>query len=130
MIKKILLSFLILLAFAASSFAGPPTNLKQWYAGYNEAYFLGQLPANTVVSYGNPGPGNMAVTFLAGTTFHIVISPALNPTDKEVKITLLHELVHVKLDVMHIPTDFDGHGPAFTAEMRRLAAEGAMDDLW
>jgi hypothetical protein len=40
------------------------------------------------------------------------------------RYTLLHKMVHVKLH------PYGGHGPAFDAEMLRLATEGAFRRLW
>jgi predicted SprT family Zn-dependent metalloprotease len=52
-------------------------------------------------------------------------------TKKDLSIwipTLLHEMVHVYMWLYH-PRAKD-HGTIFNREMRRLAALGALDDLW
>lgn len=125
------LDLLLLCVLAVNVFGAPNPTLKQFYDGYNEQYFMNQLPADTTVVYGDPGQDRMGVTLPAGDqAFQIIISKKFNPSTKEALATLLHEMCHVKMNVYHIPTDLDGHGPNFTAEMRRLAAAGAFDELW
>lgn len=105
--------------------------LQEWYDGYNEAYFLNALPRATAV-FGDPGTGSMGVTFQGEDEkghvgIYIVVSQFWNPSPKEVRITLLHEMCHVEL--IHAPL-FDDHGAEWEACMHRLADKGAFDGLW
>lgn len=102
-------------------------NLKGWYDSYNEDYFLGQLPKDTLVQYGDLGPLVSGITLQSSGQFHIIVSLKLNPTPQEAHFTLLHECVHVKLWNKHL---LDDHGIEFQTEMVRLAEIGAFKELW
>jgi hypothetical protein len=99
-------------------------DLVKWYDGYNEEYFLNQLPSARV-EWGEMG--NMGVTYEEAGGPLIVISEKYHPSFKEAQMTLLHEMCHVKLRNDHY---FDIHGPPFQQCMHDLANQGAFDDLW
>lgn len=103
--------------------ASDPT-LKRWYRKYNRLYFKGELPEDTAV-YWEPADGNLGDTHeVEDGEFVIRIDPCLRFSDKMAKMTLMHELVHVKY-----PNSGD-HGRVFQREMLRLAKVGAFNLLW
>lgn len=98
--------------------------LAAWYATYNERYFSGRLPKNTVVrwnfledKYGETEPP-------ADGRFVILLDISRNRESIMARITLLHEMCHVAT----YDKGFD-HGLAWRAEIHRLMMEGAFDDL-
>jgi hypothetical protein len=102
--------------------------IQKDYAFYNDLFFDNKLPKNTLVTYANI-PGFMGLTFECGEQkkMCIVIDRASNSVSRVAKMTLLHEMIHVKLwNVI----DFDIHGTEFQNEMHRLANEHAFDELW
>jgi hypothetical protein len=56
--------------------------------------------------------------------FVLRIDPRFAHDSRTVRITLLHEMAHIKL------SPYRTHGPKFEAEMQRLAAAGAFKGLW
>lgn len=119
----------VLMLFMAMTVAAEPLeriNLKAWYDGYNEDFFLNHLPKASV-RYHETDDTTMGYTFNDEDGFNIVISPALNPTPGETKLTLLHEMCHV---ATYHDWDLDAHGPRWKDCMHRLANEGAFDLLW
>jgi hypothetical protein len=118
-----LFSLLFLLSIASPISGQKKINLVDWYNGYNEQYFLNQLPAARV-EWGEMG--NMGITYMGASPL-IVISEKYNPSFREAQMTLLHEMCHVKLSPVLV---FDDHGPEFQQCMHNLANEGAFDELW
>lgn len=103
-------------------------NLQAWYAGFNEEYFLGALPKNTIVTYGDPGRLNMAISFESSGRNFIVLSKELNKAPRVAHGTLIHEMVHIA--TRNVDHSLDGHGPVFQREMLRLAEAGAFSSIW
>ena len=99
-------------------------NLKAWYDGYNEQYFLNQLPANAIVEYGDIG-NDLGITFKDGGKFHIIISKYFNRAPNTAHETLLHEICHVHT----WGKEFDAHGPKFQACIDNLYQAGAFNGL-
>ncbi|MGA7463322.1 MAG: SprT-like domain-containing protein [Candidatus Korobacteraceae bacterium] len=58
----------------------------------------------------------------------IHIAQAITPFENMAKIALLHEMVHVKLQLLFNKEDAD-HGKAFKSEIKRLIEAGAYDSL-
>lgn len=105
--------------------------LQAAYAEKNRLYFAGKLPAKITTCW---DPTLQTVNLLGYTdrrtpdgSFRIRLSPALQPVGIVAEIILLHEMVHVRLFER---TAMDSHGKEFRNEMRRLAREGAFDELW
>jgi SprT-like family len=96
------------------------------YEEINDSYFEGKLPADVVVHLSNI-QNDMGRTTPVGKSYRIDLSPRWNPTEKELSITLFHEVCHiaVKWDV-----ELDAHGPKWQACMHRLSALGAFEDSW
>ena len=101
------------------------TDLKTWYTFYNEVYFDGKLPNDTILRLADmQEEGFMGLTQHVDGTFLITIDPAFNPAEREARATLLHEMVHVA-----VFPEFFSHGPRWHVRLRRLIVDGAFDDL-
>ena len=134
--SRLLLSILLLYIIIwglVFSFQGPigykiteesKQDLVSWYNGYNEEYFLNQLPAARV-EWGETG--NMGETFCTGDNCLIVISEKYHPSFREAQLTLFHEMCHIKLRNTLM---FDVHGLKFQECMHTIADQGGFNDLW
>ena len=110
----------------------PQLKLKVWYDGYNETYFLGQLPKDTIIEYGDPNFGNeasdnMAITIKEGSKFRIILDRKANYTPVVARETILHESCHI--EAWDARDSVDGHGMAWHRCMDRLYSQGAFDGL-
>jgi hypothetical protein len=103
--------------------------LKRWYEKYNTAFFGGELPNHTVLFWEPiPDAGHTCPVYeVDHGQFLIKIDPSLKGVPCYFKITLIHEMVHVKLWAKH-PRSL--HGKLFQTEMKRLANDGAFRSLW
>jgi SprT-like family len=106
--------------------------LQEWFASYNEQYFLGVLPHDTKVEYGDPDFGDpslarMAVTVHINGRFHIILSKKYNLAPPVAHVTELHEMCHV--ETFFSDHSLDGHGRIWKDCMRRIENEGAFADL-
>lgn len=118
--------------------------LKRYYRDFNQRYFGGSLPASCVVRFagGREFPsqevigdcGYLArrgrippdIGLAAKNRSEIRIRSSLRDYRAFVVMTLLHEMVHLKLRGRRCLE----HGRSFNGEMRRLAAAGAFDRWW
>ena len=106
--------------------------LKRLYRHFNRRYFDGALPDSTEVWWEHVDGAcadcdvdNCGLAFDAGSdSFMIRLNPDIGWSERNAKLALLHEMVHVKLY-----PNFN-HGRRFQNEMIRLAALGAFDRLW
>lgn len=102
-------------------------DLTSWYEIYNNTYFDGQLPRDTILgctpylSTQLDAQGVTAIT--ADRKFIILIDSRFCIGNRVEKRILLHEMVHVKL----FPVS--GHPETFTTEIHRLLLTGAFDDV-
>lgn len=98
-------------------------SLRRYYLHLNRKWFNGELPLDTIITWEPCVKAYGYCEDLGNGRFHIRIDTALKGLDEFMLITLLHEMCHVKV--------WDAkHGRKWKAEMRRLAAAGAFDDLW
>ena len=105
--------------------------LRRLYRKYNKKYFNNQLP-DIPVAFASPGTfhrAGLGKKTCAVTLFEpdyrpkaIIIRHYPSKNWCYIKSDLLHELVHVAHPRWN-------HGRNFKAEIRRLAAEGAFDDI-
>lgn len=135
---KILLTIGAALTYSYLLFGCPANrttsdSLTYDYKEFNEDYFLGQLPRDTEVVYGNLTQLNdMGYTWKddAG-RFHITVDKETNPVERQARMTLLHEACHVEVETHKLNRDpFDAHGIEFQNCMVNLAEHGAFRDLW
>lgn len=103
----------------------PDADLTHFYEAANDSYFDGKLPKNLIV-YDTNMPGRLGQTSADGSSFRIDINLALNPSPKESRLTLYHEMCHIYT----WQAEDDKHGPRWVACMHNLALQGAFDDLW
>ncbi len=97
--------------------------LRRWYRDYNHRFFGDSLPADALIECVRiEGCWGRAMVSDGRPVIHL--SPRCRVCRSVAKMTLLHEMAHVKL--WPVTT----HGPQFQAEMQRLAAAGAMKGLW
>lgn len=95
--------------------------LRRYYNHYNRKYFNSELPTDTILLW-SPCDDANGITDWIDDAARIRIDPSIQAAYKLVRITLLHEMVHVYKPRL-------GHGKKFKAEIRRLVALGAYDDL-
>ena len=98
-------------------------NPQIWFQEYNEEYFYGMLPANTIVRYGD-AQGNEAITQKLFGRFYITLEPKYNLAPKQAHENILHESCHVLSW-----SELDDHGPRWRDCMDRLYQKGAFRDL-
>lgn len=91
---------------------------------FNRKFFKNQLPADTDLRISKVC--NYLLGYQQGDK--IVLSRKYR-RDSIWKMTLLHEMVHLKLDGTP-EHERNHHGPAFEKEMRRLARAGAFKGIW
>lgn len=108
--------------------------LAREYAIYNELYFDGELPTDTIVRYGDPAaPLAMASTQFIDGRYVIIMDPRWGCTiwqashcprgSKPEAATMIHEMIHIKVGIVH------QHDWWFRRERRRLIEAGAFDEL-
>jgi hypothetical protein len=113
--------------------ASDPT-LRRWYLKFNDQWFGAALPYDLEVFW-EPARGALGDTCeLRGAYIDgrdtgkpemlIRIDPTLRFSSAMAQMTLLHEMVHVKLHP-HM-----AHGKRFNAEMLKLATFGAFNGRW
>ena len=99
-------------------------HLRRWYQDYNRKWFSGDLPEHTDILYA-PVQGCLAdVGYCPAHDFVLRINPRFAVDTCMVRMTLLHEMVHMKLWPYKI------HGKRFQVEMQKLAVLGAFRGLW
>jgi len=104
----------------------PEEDWAKWYAGYNEQYFLNQLPANTEVHWADLTPlHNMGYTIKHENRYEILIDRDTHPTGKQARQTLLHEQCHLATWDKSLED-----GLEFQKCMVNLAVHGAFEGLW
>ena len=102
--------------------------LQRLFAEYNDRYFGGRLPQETVVRWSR----KVASECLEGQCSRyplpeIRLRPGLKRDEEELRRTLVHEMVHLLADVENPFTEGDeGHGAWFKRQMRRLERQGAL----
>jgi hypothetical protein len=98
--------------------------LRRWYRTYNRRYFNGELPPNIPLKLVEDRDHRGYVLGEKRESCTIAINEAYYWDTGIGRMTLLHEMVHVKL------CPYPNHGPRFQEEMQRLAASGAFRRLW
>jgi hypothetical protein len=111
----------------------PDRRLTRWYTEYNKQFFENKLPVGILVGWDIDEPDAArlhAVIFnkeedgVDMTTGTIRLDPNKHKGATDARFSLLHEMCHLRL------APWNKHGKRFNNEMRRLAVEGAFDDLW
>ncbi|WP_446744312.1 hypothetical protein [Silvibacterium acidisoli] len=98
--------------------------LRRWYLDFNRRFHGGDLPDDVDVIYA-PATGCLGrIDFDYADAATITINPACAFDMCMVKLTLHHEMAHLKVGTKH------KHGKVFQAEMLRLATLGAFRGLW
>ena len=103
--------------------------LRRWYRTFNLKWWAGELPEDVELFFGTcEGDEGMyaycedyADEKVEG--FEICIDHRFEHDSRILKWWLLHEMAHLKVSGC-------GHGPAFQAEMQRLALAGAFKGIW
>lgn len=115
------------------------TKLQFWFWKYNKQYFSGRLPECDIKWADLKEFGHQGVRYVQKRSrgriemeprFYIRIAKDTRSKESTWKMTLLHELCHLKLrnkDGFHQGRD---HGHKFQREMKRLANMGAFNGLW
>lgn len=99
---------------------------------YNKAYFDNMLPQDLIVGWEveleNTKHYGATICLeddeTKQVTFRVSINSTLKSNYESARLTLLHELVHVKL------YPYTKHGKKFNHAMIGLAVKGAFNDLW
>jgi hypothetical protein len=107
-------------------------NLRQWYAGFNESKFYGELPDNTEVVWADLREFEaMGMTVPEGPGFKIELDPHYIQAPTTAQETLIHEMCHVEDSyVEHDDEDSFTHGPKWEACMIRVAVHGGFRGIW
>jgi hypothetical protein len=106
-----------------------------WYKATNETYFDNKLPLDTKIEIHEIPPDVNSDYTVAQTTplgngqYLIEIDPRFNLIGDEEALSLDHEVCHVFLLQQNNNGDTK-HGARFQGCMKRLADEGAFQDLW
>jgi predicted SprT family Zn-dependent metalloprotease len=103
-------------------------NLENEYQIANEQDFLGQLPKRVDIKWARLG-NSLGESWLNESGAHIRIDRHGNQYPRYVRLTLRHEMCHLKVDLDGAP-EFDEHGPKWQGCMVNLALHGAFHDLW
>lgn len=128
----VLLAALFLCVVTATPAEEPPCTSDPWlasvYAEYNAQYFGDSLPKDTLTCWSEEGSIESVVFYAL--TLHVrpvqvYFSPKIKHLEAVLRMTMLHEMVHVKLGRSSAE-----HGKAFQKEMLRLAKRGAFQSLW
>lgn len=102
-------------------------DLTLWATALQAKYFPGFDASEMQVAVDvEPHPRGPSVYFPEKNL--IAISERITPFHELAKIALLHEMIHVKLYAENKDAD-EAHGERFQAEMQRLIAEGAYNNL-
>lgn len=97
------------------------------YQDTNDNFFGSRLPKDTKIQLTDL-PGDMAtVEETDAGQFLIRIDRRKNPILKQAEMSLIHEMCHI--DTWEDPTSHK-HGEGFQVCMRRLAQQGAFNNLW
>ena len=97
--------------------------LKRWYREINLRYHGGELPGDIDIIYAPADGCSGLVEFEAEQTV-LTINPKYFIDTRAVRLTLHHEMVHIKIGKKY------GHGQRFHKEMLRLAELGAFKSIW
>jgi hypothetical protein len=99
--------------------------LKLKYLEYNDAYFDGVLPRNTIVEYGTcPDAQSIACTTHPGDVFKITLVKEYNLAPVQAHVNLLHESCHIVTW-----TELEEHGPRWKDCMHRIYQKGAFEGI-
>jgi hypothetical protein len=127
---------LLTLLFLLSPVSGAPrathTRLSAWYRSYNTTYFGGKLLPNVDVRWADLSAAGDLGSTTCTASFDwcaIFLDSATNRAEVTTRLTLLHEMCHIKVG-MSGKDPPDEHGPPFQACMMDLAKQGALNDLW
>ncbi|HTV07820.1 MAG TPA: SprT-like domain-containing protein [Candidatus Aquilonibacter sp.] len=98
--------------------------LRRWYRDFNRRFFGGCLPSDADVLYAPVDGAHGDALVESNGEFTVRINPACAIDWRIVRMTLLHEMAHLKL------WPYRAHGERFEKEMQRLACAGAFKGLW
>ena len=129
MFKRITLLTLAWVLLLTSVVQAQPDRLDAWYRGYNEKYFNNELPKEITITHDLRDNRFQAWTQRLGDSFHVAFNPLYNLASGTERLTLLHELCHIR-NFVESETEFDDHGPKWQSCMHDLAHKGAFDELW
>jgi hypothetical protein len=95
---------------------------------YQSKYFSSPEPSITIEVTSNPEFQGAAC--YEPSAKKIWLAERVTEFEKTLKIALLHEMIHANLHASGFIADHDHeHGPEFRAEVKRLMAAGAYDEL-
>lgn len=103
--------------------------LKHWYSKFNRLYFNGELPEHTILYWEPPSSawGSACPVFEVDYgQFYIKLDPSIRSVTDFWQITLIHEMVHIKLWQKYPKHQ---HGKIFKDEIKRIFLLGAYNKL-
>jgi hypothetical protein len=104
--------------------------LRKLYARYNKEFFDSELPVEVQVGWNDDPATSYGFTLCIDddetdhVAFQIHLNKAIQVSYEQTRLTLLHEMAHVKLH------PYTKHGKKFQEEMKRLAGRDAFEGLW
>jgi hypothetical protein len=99
--------------------------LNQWYREYNDEYFDNKLP-QAIIDVGLKS-GDMATTTFPDFQFHISFDPHYVAAQRTGRITLLHEMCHVRTWAESV-NKID-HGPRWRTCMLEIDQRGGFRNI-
>jgi len=111
-------------------------SLRRFYLFINRRWFNGELPLDTILTWEPCGDDRWAsCELLSDGRFHIRIDRAVRGIHSYWLQLLFHEMAHIQVYLttgrwINCDKRIHGKKSLFQAEMKRLAAAGAFDDLW
>lgn len=130
--KKLILVLAVVLCLCPINVQSTvPDWLEPWYLGYNAQYFNHELPTEITIDHDLTDDRFMALTEFGKQygVYRITFNRKFEPSPRQAKLTLLHEMCHIKLD-MDLEKELDDHGPIWQGCMHELARKDALNDLW
>lgn len=103
------------------------SKVRRVFREYNRKYFDGKISPRTKLATVHNWPAlhwGRCEHYTNG-TFRILLNKKLYANNMQMRWTLLHEMAHIVT-----MKERDDHGPKWKARMRRLARQGAFDDIW
>jgi SprT-like family protein len=129
--KKLILALLLLLASAKALAPAVPDPLEVWYQGYNVALFNHELPDRIQIDQNFHDDRYMAATdYQEHAQIYVIrINPKYNPSPKQARENLLHEMCHMR-QLVSGEVEFDDHGKKWQSCMHGIANKNGFEDLW
>jgi SprT-like family protein len=127
--KKLILITVFVLMFTKVLSPAVPDNLDAWYQGYNVALFNHELPDKILIDHDLRDDRFMALTEYENGFYHISFNRMYEPSPKQGRGTLIHEMCHVR-QLISGELEFDDHGKKWQSCMHEIANKNGFEEIW